>query len=71
MIKRKTHVYVAIIDDGLSWRGFRSLPFMCELFSLDPNVVRKELRDKGYWVGLKMTIFAVEIETHKKHKGRL
>lgn len=69
-MKKKT-IYFAIIDDGLYWRSFRSLPFMCELFSLDTNIVRKQINEKGYWIGMRMTIFASDIETRQKHKGRL
>ena len=66
----KRTVYVAIIDDGLRTRGFRDLKFMCEIFGLDYFNVRVHIKDKGFWTGLKYTIFAVEIESREKHKGR-
>ena len=68
---KKRKIYIAIIDDGLMVRSFRSLLFMCKLFNLDYMVIRDCLYDKGHWCGLKMTIFISEIETERSHNGRL
>ena len=42
-----------------------------DLFNLDYEVIRRMLAEKGYWVGLGMTIFKGELETRKRHRGRL
>lgn len=68
---KKKKIYFALIDDGLSWRCFRSLPLVCELFGLDYNILRIQLNEKGYWIGMRMTIFATEVESRQHHKGRL
>jgi hypothetical protein len=70
MATKKSRLYVAIIDDGLSVRSFKDLVFMCELFNLDAINVRKHLNDKGYWCGLRMTVFKSELETRFNHNGR-
>ena len=67
----KRHVYFALIDDGLNWRAFRDMRLMCDLFNLDYEVIRRMLAEKGYWVGLGMTIFKGELESRKRHRGRL
>lgn len=66
----KRSIYVALIDDGLRTRGFRDLKFMCEVFGLDYYNVRAHIKDKGYWAGLKYSIFAVEMESRQTNKGR-
>lgn len=70
MATARSRVYVAIIDDGLNVRSFGDLVFMCELFNLDVQNIRQHLNDKGYWCGLRMTIFKSEMETRRNHNGR-